>query len=61
MAKLFLNQNQRELIRFMSKYCADMNEANRLKIWKCPKENLLKYDPINNKSDRNLFKSIVLK
>lgn len=38
-----------------------MNEANRLKIWKCPKENLLKYDPINNKSDRNLFKSIVLK
>ena len=60
-SKLMMNQNQRELVRFMSKYCADMNEMNRVKIWKNPKECLLMFDPASNKSDSNLYKSIVLK
>jgi len=45
----------------MSKYCADMNEVNRVKIWKNPRESLLMFDPSANKTDNNLYKSIVLK
>jgi hypothetical protein len=60
-SKILMNQNQRELIRFMSKYCADMNEVNRFKIWKNPRESLFMFNPTENKNDNNLYKSIVLK
>jgi hypothetical protein len=45
----------------MSKYCADMNEVNRVKIWKNPRESLLMFNPTDNKNDNSLYKSIVLK
>ncbi len=45
----------------MGKYCADMNEINRVKIWKNPRESLLDFAPSTNKNDRYLYKSIVLK
>lgn len=60
-SKILMSQNQRELIRFMSKYCADMSEVNRVKIWKNPRESLLMFNPAENKNDNSLYKSIVLK
>ncbi len=45
----------------MGKYCADMNEVNRVKIWKNPRESLLMFNPTENKNDNNLYKAIVLK
>jgi hypothetical protein len=60
-SKIMMNQNQRELIKFMGKYCADMNEVNRVKIWKNPRESLLMFNPTSNKTDNSLYKSIVLK
>jgi hypothetical protein len=45
----------------MGKYCADKNEVNRVKIWKNPREQLLLFNPLTNKNDKNLFKSIVMR
>lgn len=45
----------------MSKYCADMNEVNRVKVWRNPRECLLMFNPEENKNDEKLYKSIVLK